>query len=173
MDKSLDCGMFVGSGRHSGAAGAAKPAYVTDSGFEVCAGFMGDPSRTLIRLSTVGNGLRAAGKAQWGAFLSAMGSFSGKDLFIMLQQGPSTFGDRQEAALFKKTLADCARDGGYRIWVFYAGPTDSVWLEDGVRYFSCAGASSAAVDKNTGAGAKYLEVTIQGDEATYAYKQLT
>ena len=172
INKSMDCGLFVGSGSHAGAALSTKPAYVTGGGFEVISGFMGDPSRTLIRLSTAGNGIRAAGREQWGAFFAAMKAFTGTDLFIMLQQGPSTFKDKQEAALFKRTLADYTRDAGFRIWVFYAGPTDSVWLEDGVRYFSCAGAASASADKATGAGAKFLEVTVIGGEVTYVYKPL-
>ena len=169
----IDCGIFVGASPHAGVVSVTKPAYATNSFFEVHKDFCGDPLRTLIRLSSIGNGIRAAGKDQWSYFFTALKEFSGKDLFIALQQGPSTFSDRQEAALFKQTLAEYARSGDFRIWVFYAGATDSMWLEDGVRYFTCAGAASATVDKATGAGAKYLEVTVQGSEVTYVYKPLT
>ena len=174
IDKSsLRSGLFVGAAPHPGADSAGKQAYVTNKDFAVYNAFCGDPSRALIQLSTVGNGLRAAGRSQWGNFLAALDAFDGTDLFIMMQQGPSTFSDKLEAALFKQVLAEHTRDKGYRIWVFYGAPTDSVWIEDGVRYFSCAGATSASTDKKTGAGAKYLEVAVQGGNVTYQYKPLT
>ena len=173
VNASLDGGIYVGAGPRPVTDSIKKPAYVTDSDFEVHRNFCGDPARTLIKLSSSGNGLRAAGSAQWGNFLSAIDVFTGNDLFIMVQQGPSTFADKLEAALFKQTLADVVRDKGCRVWVFYAGATDSVWIEDGVRYFTCAGPASAAVDQATGAGAKYLEVAVRGDEVTYEYKPLT
>ena len=173
VNNSLDGGIFVGAGPRPVTASIKKPAYATDSDFEIHNNFYGDPARTLIKLSSVGNGLRAAGTAQWGNFFSAIDVFKGNDLFIMVQQGPSTFTDKLEAALFKRTLASLVRDKSCRVWVFYAGATDSVWIEDGVRYFTCAGPASAAVDQATGVGAKYLEISVRGDEVTYEYKPLT
>jgi hypothetical protein len=165
---SLNAGLFVGSGPQP-----EKPAYSTNGDFEVYNNFCGNPQAALIKLSSSGNGLRSAGRSQWGNFLNAIKAFDGADLFIMLQQGPSTFSDRQEAALFKRILAEYTRDAGFDIWVFYGGPTDSVWLEDGVRYFSCAGLQSAAADRATGAGTKYLQITVLEGEVTYEYIPLT
>jgi len=172
VNQSLGAGLFVGYGSHKGAASVTKASVATNYEFNVHAGFGGDRPAALIQLSSAGNGLRSAGKYQWGGFLSALGAFKGENLFIMLQQGMSTFSDKQEAKLFKQTLADYAKDGGFNIWVFYAGATDSVWVEDGVRYFTCAGAGSASANQSTGAGAKYLEVSVNGSDVTYEYKTL-
>jgi len=172
VNKSLNAGLFVGHGAHRAVSAVTKDSAKTDEEFNFRLDFGGDRQIALIQLSSVGNGLRAAGKQQWGSFLSAMDSFHGDNLFIILQQGLSTFSDRQEANLFKEILVEYAAYGGYKTWVFYAGATDSMWIEDGVRYFTCAGAGSSAVNAATGAGAKYLVVTVIGSDVTYEYKSL-
>jgi hypothetical protein len=173
VNRELDIGVYVGNGSHASSADVKKTAVATGSKFAAYANFGGNPDAKLIQLSSVGNGIRAAGVYQWGSFLEELENFGGKDLFIALQQSPSTFSDKLEAALFKERLAHYSKAKGYRVWVFYGGTADSVWLEDGVRYFSCAGAASAA---NSGAasapGGSYLRVTVQGGAVTYEFAGL-
>jgi hypothetical protein len=70
-------------------------------------------------------------------------------------------------------LEDVSKERGCNVWVFYAGSTDSVWLENGIRYFCCAGMGSAAANPETGAGAKYLLVTYVDGKVTYESKPVS
>ncbi|MDR1439479.1 MAG: phosphodiester glycosidase family protein [Clostridiales bacterium] len=179
LGKELEMGAYVGSGSHKAAAAApAGTAFATGSEFEALPGIGGSGGdggsggAKLLRLSTAGNGIRAAGIYQWGNLLDELENFRGKALFIVMQQAPATFSDKLEAALFKERLASCSQANGYSAWVFYSGASDSVWLEDGVRYFSCAGAKAPGVDAETGAGARYLRVAYKDGAVTYSYEPL-
>ena len=173
VNKEADLGVYVGYGAHRGTQKITKPTIKTDSHFKVYDDLVGGKNSRFIQLSSAGNGIRAAGKSQWGDFLQSMEEFDGKNVFLFLHQSPSSFSDRMEADLFKSRLSDYAAEKGYDIWVFYAGATDSVWLENGVRYFCCAGAGASTVNQETGAGAKVLMVTVQNDTVSYEFKALT
>ncbi|MDR1062080.1 MAG: phosphodiester glycosidase family protein [Clostridiales bacterium] len=177
----LELGALVGYGNHGGAGGGAQggaaggaqgKTVATNSDFAARESVGGNRDVKLLQLSTVGNGIRAAGIYQWGSLLDELENFDGKELFIVMQQSPSTFNDKLEAALFKERLAHYAKTKGYGVWVFYSGEADAVWLEDGVRYFSCAGARAPGVDADTGAGARYLRVVCQNGAVTYSYEPL-
>jgi hypothetical protein len=89
-----------------------------------------------------------------------------------MQQSPSTFADKLEAPLLKSLLVKHSMERGYQAYVFYAGATDSVWVEDGVRYFSVAGLSNADLASGKLSETNYLLVTVMGDEVTYTYRKL-
>ena len=173
MNKWLELGVLVGNGNHNAVADMiSKKKITTNEYFDTYDDIVNNESVRFIQLSSVGNGIRSAAAYQWKNFLNSLKTFNGTDLFVFLQQSPSTFTDQLEGKLFKTVLEEASAEHGYNVWVFYAGSTDSVWLENGVRYFCCAGMSAAAANKETGANAKYLLVTYMDNRVTYEYKSV-
>jgi hypothetical protein len=125
-----------------------------------------------IKLDTRKKGLRLSDPDQWSKFLKDLGSFKGKNVFILLSTPPETFTDKLELELLKETLKDYRFDTLKNVSVFYNGDKNECNLENGVRYFETAGYAVPGTESGDTANAQYILVTVKGNSVTYVYKPI-
>ena len=125
-----------------------------------------------IKLDTRKNSLRLSDPDQWDKFFRDLESFSGKNVFIFMENSPETFTDKLEMELFRKTLKDYRFDTLKNVCVFYKGSENKCTLEDGVRYFETAGYEVSDITSEDTGNARYVLLTVKGSEVTYVYKPI-
>jgi hypothetical protein len=116
----------------------------------------------LIQLDTAKGGLRLSNAEQWFWFKNQLNSFEGNNIFVFLAQNPSDFSDSQEGSLLKQTLTDYQKKTGKNVWVFYNGPTNSSYMDLGIKYISTAGFEVEGA-------AKFVTVKVKGNTITYKF----
>ncbi len=125
-----------------------------------------------IRLNTSKKGLRLSEPTQWNQFINDLNSFTGKNVFIFMENSPETFTDKLELALFKDTISDYRLDTLRNVSVFYNGKKNECTIEKGVRYFETAGYEVEGLEPGKDKAAQYLLVTVKGNAVTYVYKPI-
>lgn len=123
----------------------------------------------LIQLDTKKGGLRYTDSEQWFWLQNQLNSFEGNNIFVFLQQNPSNFSDAQEGSLLKKTLTDYQKKSGKNVWVFYNGPTNSSYIDQGVKYISTAGFDVEGFSDKNKSAAKFCAVKVKGNTITYQF----
>jgi len=125
-----------------------------------------------IKLDTRKKSLRLSDPEQWDKFLRDLESFTGKNVFIFMEDSPETFTDKLEMELFKKTLKDYRFDTLKNVCVFYYGDENKCTPENGVRYFETAGYDVSELSSKDTTNAQYVLVTVKGSQITYVYKPI-
>ena len=93
-------------------------------------------------------------------------------MFLFLENTPDSFSDKLEGKLFKDILAEYAGTKFENVWVFYKGDRNMVTKDRGVRYLSTCGFDVENLTADNKAVAKYILITIMGDQVTYEYKPI-
>lgn len=168
INKYIDIGTFVGSGSHSILKQVEKPTVITGTEYSS----MDVLSSRFISLNMKSKSLRNGAAGQWEWLLGLLDGFTGKNVFLFLENDPATFSDRMEYALLKDILAQYAQTKFQNVWVFYKGAGNAVTKDRGVRYFSTSGFDVEGLSAENKKAAKYILVTIHGDEVTYEYKPI-
>jgi len=168
INKYIEIGAFVGSGPHHVTGIVNNPTLATGSGF-YSIDMLGS---RFIQLDTRMKGIRLSVSGQWKWLLEQLDSFEGQNVFLFIESSPQNFTDKNEAELFKEILSNYAKNKFRNVWVFFKGSENSVELEGSVRYFSTAGFDVDGLSANNKAVAKYILVTIMGDQVTYQYKPI-
>ena len=125
-----------------------------------------------IRLNTSKKGLRLSESTQWNQFINDLNSFTGKNVFIFMENSPDTFTDNLELALFKETISDYRLDTLRNVSVFYNGKKNECTMEKGVKYFETAGYDVEGLAPGKDKAAQYVLVTVKGNAVTYVYKPI-
>ncbi|NLM28522.1 MAG: exopolysaccharide biosynthesis protein [Clostridiaceae bacterium] len=168
INKYIEIGAFVGSGPHSVANIVNNPTLATGTGFR---SFDMLGSR-FIQLDMSSKSIRLSAPEQWKWLLEQLDSFEGQNIFLFLESSLDNFSDKKEAELFKDILGNYAKNKFDNVWVFFKGGKNSVELDRGVRYFSSAGFDVKGLSAENKDAAKYILVTIMGDQVTYQYKPI-
>lgn len=125
-----------------------------------------------IRLNTSKKGLRLSEPTQWNQFIKDLNSFTGKNVFIFMENSPDTFTDKLELALFKETISDYRFDTLRNVSVFYNGKKNECTMEKGVKYFETAGYDVEGLAPGKDKAAQYILITVKGNAVTYVYKPI-
>ena len=125
-----------------------------------------------IRLNTGKKGLRLSEQTQWLELNKDLNSFTGKNVFIFMENSPDTFTDKLELALFKETISDYRLDTLRNVSVFYNGKKNECTMEKGVKYFETAGYDVEGLAPGKDKAAQYVLVTVKGNAVTYVYKPI-
>ena len=181
VTKYLELGAIVGNGSHESVTSLIKktPVVAThtvdlkstktaDNKYSVT----DLKNSRFIRLNTTKKGLRLSEPTQWNQFVNDLNSFTGKNVFIFMENSPDTFTDKLELALFKKTISDYRLDTLRNVWVFYNGKKNECTMEKGVRYFETAGYDVEGLEPGKDKAAQYVLVTVKGNAVTYVYKPI-
>jgi exopolysaccharide biosynthesis protein len=126
-----------------------------------------------IQLNTSANGLRTSASGQWQWFLDQLDSFTGKNVFIFMENPYESFSDKMEANLFLKVLKDHREKTGNNIWLFYNGTSSQSYIENGIRYFSLPKLSLDSLNPDSAGNSKYIEVIVKDSVPTFQYKYIT
>lgn len=127
----------------------------------------------LIQLNTSANGLRASASGQWQWFLDQLDSFTGKNVFILMENPSESFSDKMEANLFVKVLKNYREKTGNNIWLFYNGTSSQSFIENGIRYSSLPKLSLNSLNPDSAGTSKYIEVIVKDSVPTFQYKSIT
>jgi len=168
INKYIEIGTFVGKGQHSVTGMVKNPTLATGKGFRSI-DMLGS---RFIQLDTSSKSIRLSAPGQWKWLLEQLDSFEGQNVFLFLESSPDNFSDKKEAELFKDILSNYAKSKFNNVWVFFKGSENSVELDRNVRYFSSAGFDVEGLSAGNKAVAKYILVTIMGDQVTYQYKPI-
>jgi len=131
------------------------------------------PGLKIIQLNTSDKSLRTSAKGQWQWFINQLNSFKGKNLFIIMKDSPKSFKDSLESDLFIKLLREHKEKTGCNVWLFFNGTSSESYMENGIRYASISPINLNALNPDTAANSKYLEVIVKDDVPTYQYKYIT
>jgi len=168
INKYIEIGAFVGSGPHQVISKVKKPTIATGSGYKS----MDMQDSRFIQLDMRSKSLRNGTSGQWKWLIEQLDSFTGKNVFIFLENTPDSFTDKLEARLLKDILAKYKASKFNNVWVFYKGDKNEVTKDRGVRYFSSAGFDVTNLTADNKKAALYILVTIMGDQVTYEYKPI-
>jgi len=168
INKYIEIGAFVGAGSHQVTGKVNNPTLATGSGFS---SFDMQGSR-FIRLDTKMKSIRLSAAGQWKWLLEQLDTFEGQNVFLFIESSLQNFTDKKEAELLKDILSKYANNKFQNVWVFFKGSENSVELDRSVRYFSTAGFDVQGLSAGNKAAAKYILVTIMGDQVTYQYKPI-
>lgn len=167
INKYIEIGAFVGNSAHSITKQIQNPVVATGAAY----GSMDMKDSRFINLDMRAKTLKNGTGDQWLWLLDQLESFTGNNVFIFMDDSPDAFKDSLEAELFRKVLSDYSKR--YRnVWVFYKGKENRVTMDRGVRYLSSCGFDVEGLTADNKKAAKYILVTIMGDQATYEYKPI-
>jgi hypothetical protein len=168
INKYIEIGAFVGAGPHHVTGKVNNPTLATGTGFHSI-DMLGS---RFIRLDTKMKSIRLSAPGQWKWLLEQLDTFEGQNVFLFIEGSPQSFTDKKEAELFKDILGNYAKNKFRNVWVFFKGNENSVNLDRGVRYLSTAGFDVEGLSADNKDAAKYILVTIMGDQVTYEYKPI-
>lgn len=168
INKYIEIGTFVGNGSHQILGQIEKPTLATGVGFQS----MDKQASRFIQLDMRSKSLRNGTTGQWHWLLEQLDSFTGQNVFLLLENTPENFSDKKEAQLLKDVLAQYRETQFKNVWVFYKGSENKVTKDRGVRYFSTRGFDVEGLTAENKKDAQYILVTIMGDQVTYEYKPI-
>lgn len=168
INKYIEVGAMVGNSSRTIVNTIEKPVISTDKGYK---SFDVMNSR-FIQLDTSKEGLRESDANQWHWFLDQLETFRGTNLFVFLSDSPDSFSDRLEGDLFKETLTQYTQKKHKKVWVFYKGNMNDSYMERGVKYITTAGFDVPGLTPDNIDIAKYILVTIRGNNVTFEFKPI-
>jgi len=169
INKNLDLAVYAGKDARASAAKVKKTTLATGSGYKS----YHYKNSTFIQLDTGQGGLRRSDPKEWPWFFAELDKAKGSNIFVIMADDPANFINAKEGALLRDTLAEYREKTAKNVWVFYPGTTDQSQLDRGVRYISCSGFNNPAFSAQKPAAAKYLQVTVTGNNITYQFKPLS
>lgn len=181
VTKYLELGAIVGSGSHESITSLIKntPVVATHtvdlkSTKEVDYKYSVTDFKNsrFIKLDTRKKGLRLSDPTQWNQFINDLNSFTGKNVFIFMENSPDTFTDKLEMNLFKETISNYRLNSLKNVCVFYSGKKNECHMEKGVRYFETAGYNVEGLEPGKDKAAQYVLVTVKGNTINYVYKPI-
>lgn len=181
VTKYLELGAIVGGGSHESVTSLVKKKpVIATHGVDLKSTKEVDYKYSItdfknsrfFKLDTRNKSLRLSDTAQWQQFLSDLNSFEGKNVFIFMENSPSTFSDKLELALFKDTISDYRLDTLRNVWVFFNGDKNASYVEKGVKYISTVGYEVSGLKDGKTDDAQYVLVTVKGSAVTYVYKPI-
>ncbi|MBO4897658.1 MAG: phosphodiester glycosidase family protein [Clostridia bacterium] len=112
-----------------------------------------------------------SGGAQWKK-LAVLKGASQKNIIVFLTND-LTFNDAGEKELFDKLMSDYI-DAGKRMFVVFGSDTNSIDIENGVRYISIKNGPELKLANfdNTVSDAEYLKFFVNGDTLTYGFAKI-
>ena len=129
----------------------------------------------IIQLDNRIDGLQKSDNRQWQRFLEQLENITVKNVIITLSQPPTSqgFSDGLELNLFKQMLEEKLVDKGKNVFVIYDDASNSVKIENGIRYFGLKGIKDIKASSYTSLlDCKYLLITSNGDEVSYQMKNI-
>ncbi|ODA40606.1 phosphodiester glycosidase family protein [Desulfosporosinus sp. BG] len=168
INENLDMAVYTGSHAASAVRDMKKPALITETEYKA----YNYKNCNFIQLDISKGGLRRSDPEQWLWLFKELDNLTGSNAFIVMSDAPATFINTKEGELLKDTLAEYREKSGKNVWVLFQGDVNQSELDRGVRYISCAGFSSSDFSPEKPTAAKYLEVTVMGNDITYELKDL-
>jgi len=168
INKKMDMAVYTGSQAPSAVRNIEKPALITETEYKT----HNYKNSSFIQLDISKGGLRRSDPEQWLWLFKELDNLSGSNAFIVMSGAPATFINAKEGDLLKDTLAEYREKTGKNIWVLFQGNVNQSELDRGVRYISCAGFSIPDFSPEKPTSAKFLEVTVMGNDITYEFKSL-
>ncbi|MCO1603318.1 phosphodiester glycosidase family protein [Desulfosporosinus nitroreducens] len=168
INKKLDMAVYTGSQAPSAVRNIEKPVLITETGYRT----HNYKNSSFIQLDISKGGLRRSDPEQWLWLFKELDAMTGSNAFIVMSGAPATFINAKEGDLLKDTLAEYRKKTGKNVWVLFQGNVNQSELDRGVRYISCAGFSIPDFSPEKPTAAKFLEVTVMGNEITYEFKNL-
>ena len=181
IDTYLEAGIIVGSGSHETVSKLIKKKKVIATNtvdlkatkdVDYKYSYTDIKNSRFFKLDMRSKGLRVSDSAQWQKFLADLDSFKGSNVFLMMENSPNTFSDKQEMAFFKDTLTAYKLKTGKNVWVFFRGDKNESYMERGVRYISNVGYDVEGLKANNTDPATYVLVTVKANVVTYIYKSI-
>lgn len=167
INKYIEIGAFVGKSAHNITKQIQNPVVATGAAYNS----MDMKDSRFINLDMSLKSLKNGTGDQWIWLLDQLESFTGNNVFIFMDESPDAFKDNLEEELFRKILSDYSRKFK-NVWVFYKGQENKVVMDRGVRYLSSCGFDVTGLKADNKAAAKYILVTIMGNQVTYEYKPI-
>jgi hypothetical protein len=167
INKYIEIGTFVGNSTYNIKKQIQKPVVATSTAYSS----MDMKDSRFINLDMKAKTLKNGTGDQWIWLLDQLESYTGNNVFIFMDESPDAFKDSLEAELFRKVLSDYSRKFK-NVWVFYKGKENNVTMDRGVRYLSTCGFDVNGLTAENKAVAKYILVTIMGNQVTYEYKPI-
>ncbi|MDO0822723.1 phosphodiester glycosidase family protein [Desulfosporosinus nitroreducens] len=168
INKKLDMAVYTGSQAPSAVRNIEKPVLITETGYRT----HNYKNSSFIQLDISKGGLRRSDPEQWLWLFKELDAMTGSNAFIVMSGAPATFINAKEGDLLKDILAEYRKKTGKNVWVLFQGNVNQSELDRGVRYISCAGFSIPDFSPEKPTAAKFLEVTVMGNEITYEFKNL-
>lgn len=168
INEKMDLAVYAGNKASSAAKGLKKPALLTENVYKT----YNLKNSTFIQLDISKGGLRRSDPKQWTWFFKELENAPGKNAFIIMSGDPAAFINAKEAQLLKDTLAGYREKTGKNVWVLYQGALNQSQLDRGVRYLSCAGFSTPDFSPGKPNAAKYLQVTVQGNDLSFEFRSI-
>lgn len=168
INTNLEAGAYVGQSVHDSIRVLKKAAISTNTGYQS----KDIKNSRFIQLDMSKNGLRESSSSQWSWLLQQLDSFSGSNVFLFLANSPQSFKDSAEASLLQDVLTKYRQTTGKNVWVFYKGDKNSSYMERGIKYISTAGFDFAGLTPENTDAARYVQVTVNGDNVTYEFKPI-
>ncbi len=107
--------------------------------------------------------------SQWQKLTSALKNAKEKNIFILLNE-ELYLKDELEGRVFGDVLADLAKNKN--VFVVSAGTENNVKISRGVRFITLAGAEDYTGVKSAIKGIKYLSFNLDGENATYFFRNI-
>jgi hypothetical protein len=168
VNSYLDACALIGSGTRETAGTVKTPVVTAYEGYK----YTDIKNSRFIQLDTGKLGLRASKPEQWGWFLDKLNSFKGSNVFIFLDNPPSSFSDNLEAKLFQDVLTKYKQESRKNVWVFYKGSKNGSYMEKGIKYITTAGFDAGGLKPDTTDLAKYILITVQESGVTFEFKPI-
>lgn len=168
INTNLDAASFVGQYALAAAKDVKKSSLATNAGYK---SFDIKGSR-FIQLDMGTGSLRIGNPEQWSWFLQQLDSARGNNIFIFLSGSPLSFKDNLEAGLFQDILTKNKQKTGKNLWVFYKSEKNNSYMENGVKYITSAGFDIDGISGENIELAKYILVTVMGDNVTFEFKPI-
>lgn len=168
INENLNIAVYTGSQAASAVRDIKKSTLITDSDYKTYK----YKNCSFIQLDISQGGLRRSDAEQWPWLFGELDNMTGSNVFIVMSDAPAAFINAKEGELLKDTLAEFREKTGKNVWVLFQGDLNQSELDRGVRYISCAGFSIPDFSPEKLSAAKYLEVTVMGNDLTYQFKDL-
>lgn len=130
------------------------------------------PYARFVQLDTSEGGILSSNKNQWQWLLQQLRSSSAPNMFILMNDSLKSFTNPDERDVLRNILSECAQRLAGEVWVFYPGPGNSSYMDLGVKYVSVSSFGAASVNAQQLDSAKFLLVTVAGNEVTYEIKPI-
>lgn len=164
----LDAAGVVGSSTHAFTSMLKTPFVSTDTGYK---SFDLKGSR-FIQLDESKQGIRTINPDEWRWFIQQLDSAAGNNVFIFMSNPSQTFNDNLEGNLFQNILTQYRQKTNKNVWVFFKGDENTSYMEQGIKFVSTAGSGSPALLPTNSDMAKYVLVTVMGDQITFEFKPI-
>jgi exopolysaccharide biosynthesis protein len=168
INNYLNAAGIVGSNTHAFTSNLKVPFVSTNTGYK---SFDLNGSR-FIQLDDSNQGLRNTDSNEWHWFLQQLDSASGNNVFIFMANSPLSFSDNLESSLFQDVLTQYRKKTNKNVWVFFKGDENTSYMERGIKFVSTAGSGSTALLPVNSDMAKYVLVTVMGDQITFEFKPI-